>query len=140
MPRQSPVILLIDDDLDFIEMNRVLLESRGYRVLVSQDPQDAWEKINQEKPALIITDLMMQSLDSGFSLSRQIKQDPRFQDIPIIILTSVNSMYGFDFHPRSSEELSAMYADAFFEKPITPKLILQKIEDLIARYSNTDRP
>ncbi len=131
--------MLIDDDLDFIEMNRVILESKGYRVVCAQDPKEAWEKMGQEKPSLIITDLMMQSLDSGFSFSRQIKQDPRFRDVPIIILTSVNSMYGFDFHPRSSDELSAMYADAFFEKPISPRLMLQKIEDLINRYTSLER-
>lgn len=133
MPKQLPIIMLIDDDLDFIEMNKVILESKGYRVVSAQDPQDAWEKMAREKPAVVITDLMMEALDSGFSFSKQIKNDPRFKDVPIIILTSVNSQYGFDFHPRSSEELAAMSADAFFEKPIPAKAMLEKVEELIAR-------
>ncbi len=133
MPKQLPIIMLIDDDLDFIEMNKVILESKGYRVVSAQDPQDALEKMGKEKPAVVITDLMMETLDSGFSFSRQIKSDPRFKDVPIIILTSVNSQYGFDFHPRSSEELAAMSADAFFEKPIPVKTMLEKVEELILR-------
>jgi CheY-like chemotaxis protein len=135
MPRPSPVILLIDDDLDFIEMNKLMLESKGYRIQCAHDPREAWEKMTAEKPALIVSDLMMQALDSGFAFARQIKTDERFKDVPIIILTSVNSQYGFDFHPRTPEELAAMYADAFFEKPTSARALLQKVEELVNRNS-----
>jgi len=99
----------------------------------ARDPEDAWEQMAKERPAVIITDLVMETLDSGFSLSKQIKCDPRFREVPIIILTSVNSQYGFDFHPRSSEELAAMSADAFFEKPIPAKALVEKVEELLRR-------
>jgi CheY-like chemotaxis protein len=133
MPKVLPIIMLIDDDPDFIEMNQVILESKGYRVVSARDAGEALEQMAKEKPAVVITDLMMETLDSGFSFSRQIKSDPRFKDVPIIILTSVTSQYGFDFHPRSSEELAAMSADAFFEKPIPVKALLEKVEELLHR-------
>lgn len=131
MPKSSQVILIVDDDLDFTEMNKLMLESKGYRVVCAHDPREALKAMAEEKPALVITDLMMQNLDSGFSFSRQLKEDERFKDVPVIILTSVNSQYGFDFHPQSTEELAEMHADAFFEKPIPAKTLLKKVEDLL---------
>ncbi|MFA5863145.1 MAG: response regulator [Phycisphaerae bacterium] len=133
MQKKLPLILLIDDDPDFTAMNKLMLESNGYRILCTHDSREALKKMAEDKPSLVITDLMMQNLDSGFAFSRQMKQDPRFKDIPVIILTSVSSQHGFDFHPRSGEELSAMNADAFFEKPISSKILLKKVEELIKR-------
>jgi len=134
MPKSTPLILLIDDDRDFIEMNRMMLEARGFRTQCAHDPVEAWARLSAEKPDLIITDLMMSNLDAGFAFARQIKSDERFREVPIIILTSVSSQYGFDFHPRTSEELAAMSADAFFEKPTPAKLLIKKVEDLVKRH------
>ncbi len=133
MPQSGPLILLVDDDTDFLEINRHILEPNGYRVVCSSDPKDAWQRMSQEKPGLVITDLMMNNLDSGFSLSRQIRQDPRFADVPIIIATAVTSQVGLDFRPRTPEDLATMCVDAYFDKPIPPKALLAKVEELLAR-------
>ncbi len=129
----APLILLVDDDDDFLEINRHILEPRGYRVACTSDPKAAWAQMQQEKPALLITDLMMTNLDAGFSLSRQVKQDPRFADIPIIIATAVTSQIGLDFRPRTPAELAAMHVDAYFDKPIPPQQLLDKVAELLAR-------
>ncbi len=131
MPESGPLILLIDDDLDFLEINRHILEPKGYRVVCCEDPKAAWERMQQETPDLIITDLMMANLDSGFSLSRQIKQDPRFANVPIIMATAVTSQAGLDFRPRTPEDLAAMAIDAYFDKPIPPQKLLDKVAELL---------
>jgi len=136
MPQSGPLILLVDDDEDFLDINRHILEPNGYRVVCASSPQEGWQRIEQEKPALVITDLMMTSLDAGFSLSRQIKQDPRFADVPIIIATAVTSQVGLDFRPRTPEDLAAMSVDAYFDKPIPPKLLLEKTAELLARRAH----
>jgi CheY-like chemotaxis protein len=133
MTTAGPLILIIDDDVDFLDINRQILEPKGYRVVCCTDPKDAWERMTQEKPALVITDLMMNTLDSGFSLSKQIKQDPRFGDVPVIIATAVTSQVGLDFRPRTPADLAAMHVDAYFDKPIPPKQLLEKIAALLAR-------
>jgi CheY-like chemotaxis protein len=125
------VIMLVDDDADFLEVNRCILESNGYTVICCLDPQEALDRIAQEKPHLVVSDLMMGSLDSGFSLSRKIKADPRFCTIPVIIITAVSSQLGFDFHPRSPQELKEMGADGFLSKPVEPQEFLAKIEELL---------
>ena len=130
---KPPLILLVDDDPDFLEMNRPVLEAKGYRVVCSPDPQAALARMAEEKPHLVITDLMMKSLDSGFSFARKIKSDPRFQEIPVIIVTAVSSRLRLDFSPRSLEELAAMKADAYFDKPVAPDALLAKIQELLNR-------
>ena len=63
---RSALILIVDDDYDFLEINRMILERAGYRVVTAAEPRQALVKMEAEKPDLIITDLMMTSIDSGF--------------------------------------------------------------------------
>ena len=137
MPDPAPLILIVDDDVDFLEINRHILEPAGYRVVGCTDPKQAWERIQQEKQRLIITDLMMSNLDSGFSLSKQIKQDPRFGDVPIIIATAVTSTVGLDLRPRTPADLAAMHVDAYFDKPVPPKTFLAKVAELLSHAARS---
>ena len=129
-------IVLVDDDRDFLEMNASVLASRGYAVRCFSDPQDALAAIRSGEPgsmpSLVITDLMMKALDSGFSFARSLKTDPRFAAVPVIIVSAVASQKGFDFRPRSPADLAAMHADAFFDKPVDPAALLAKVEELLA--------
>jgi two-component system OmpR family response regulator len=124
-------ILLVDDDPDFLEMNRSVLASRGYAVVTRSDPRGALADMEALGPALVVTDLMMDALDSGFTLARALKTDPRFSRIPVIIVTAVASQKGFDFHPRTPADLAAMHADAFFDKPVDPAALVAKVEELL---------
>jgi CheY-like chemotaxis protein len=126
------LILIVDDDYDFLEINRMILERAGYRVITAAEPQQALTKMAKEKPDLVITDLMMTSLDSGFSFARTIKEDPRYAGVPVILSTSVSSAMGLDFRPRSLEETAQMSVDAYFDKPLVPAKLLAKIDELLA--------
>ncbi len=131
MASAPPVVFIVDDDADFLEMNRLILETGAYMVLCFRDPQEALKRMENERPDLVITDLMMRDLDSGFTFSRKIKEDRRFRDIPVVIITAIGSQRGFDLRPRTPEELTAMCADAYFEKPVAPQTLLSKIEELL---------
>jgi len=126
-------ILLVDDDSDYLELNRRVLEAHGYNVDCAYDPNEALEKMSAAPPDLVITDLMMDSLDAGFSFAQKIKADPRFRAILVIILTAIGRQLGFDFNPRSAKELDAMCADAFLEKPVPPPALLAKVKELLER-------
>jgi chemosensory pili system protein ChpA (sensor histidine kinase/response regulator) len=142
MPAESPLVMIVDDDLDFLELTKQVLEKGGYRTACFSDPRDAFDSLAAERPDLILTDLMMESLDTGFSFSRQVKEDARFRDIPIVIITAASSQRGFDFRPTTSDDLAAMRVDAFFEKPVDPKPLLKKLEELLAshRRAKEDAP
>ena len=127
----NALILLVDDDGDFLEMNSGILETQGFQVDCFTDADQAWERMKDQVPDLVITDLMMKSLDSGFSLARKIKSDPRYKDVPVIIVTAVASKRGFDFNPQSQEELEVMGCEAFFDKPVAPELLIAKVKELL---------
>ena len=138
MALKTPVIMLVDDDVDFLEMNQYILETKGYRVVCCSDPQKAFERMTKEKPDLIVTDLMMETLDAGFSFSRKIKDDPHFADIPVIIATAVGSQLGLEFTPRTSQELETMGVDAYFAKPVDPEAFIAKIDELLEPFRKED--
>ena len=133
----TALVLLLDDDADFLELERTIFESRGYEVSSHHDSQSALAALARRAPegrrVLIVCDLMMKALDSGFSFARTVKGDPRFRDVPIIIVSAIASQKGFDFHPRTAEDLAGMNADAFFDKPVQPQALLAAAERLLAR-------
>jgi CheY-like chemotaxis protein len=126
----APSILLVDDDRDFLEMNRGVLEARGYRVRCAADPRAALAAAEAERPDLVVTDLMMDRLDAGFSLARTLKE--RFAGLPVILVTAVSMQRGFDFRPRGGIDLAAMHADAYFDKPVDPAALTARVEELLA--------
>jgi DNA-binding response OmpR family regulator len=79
----------------------------------------------------------MSRLDSRFSFARFVKEDPRFQGTPVIILTSVTSRTGLDFHPKTPEDLAAMHVDAYFDKPVSPLALVEKVRELLHRKCPT---
>jgi two-component system phosphate regulon response regulator PhoB len=130
---QPALILIVDDDYDFLEINRMILEKAGYRVVLAAEPKQALVRMAEEKPDLVITDLMMTSLDSGFFFARTIKEDPRYANIPVIIATSVSSALGLDFRPRTDEDRAQMHVDAYFDKPLDTTRLLSTILDLLGQ-------
>jgi CheY-like chemotaxis protein len=132
MAELKRTILLVDDDHDFVEMNRHVLETAGYTVACCYDSAEALARLASGGVDLIITDLMMKTLDAGFQLVRQLRADPRYKDLPIILATSVSTLMGLDFQPRGAEDLQAMGVDAFFDKPIPPQRLLAKVSGLLS--------
>jgi CheY-like chemotaxis protein len=130
--REGATVMLVDDDPDFLAMNRSVLERQGYRVLTASSPEDAAEAMRRDPPDLVVTDLMMKDLDAGFSLSRTIKEGSGTAHIPVIIVTAASSQRGFDFRPRNADDLAAMRADAFLDKPVSPAALLAKVEELLS--------
>jgi len=130
--RTNPKILIVDDDLDFIEISRLNLEGKGYQVRSATDGKEGWKMVEKEKPDLIIMDLMMEKLDAGVALSQKIKSHPRYGSIPILMLTSISRDTGMDFTPRTAEDLKKLKVDDFHTKPINAKTLLEKVEKLLS--------
>jgi CheY-like chemotaxis protein len=128
-----PLIFLVDDDSDFLDLEKAILRGAGYVVECFADPRTALAALSTAPrvPSLIVTDLMMRNLNSGFTLAGALKADPRFASIPVIIVSAVARQKGFDFKPRSADDLSAMKAEAFFDKPVDPDAFLAKVRELL---------
>ena len=129
--KTPPLVMVVDDDLDFLEICRHVLQTGGYRVACVAEPDEALKQMAAEKPDLVISDLMMKTLDAGFLFVKQLRDDARFRTLPVIIITGVASQRGYDFEPRTAEDLAAMRVDAFLTKPATPEKLLAKVRELV---------
>ena len=77
-------ILIIDDDNDFSEATKIILESRNYEVISADNTKDGLLLLENENPDLLILDNMMENKAAGIIISRQIRKNPKFQKLPII--------------------------------------------------------
>jgi CheY-like chemotaxis protein len=132
-------ILIVDDDLDFVEISKLSLERQGYKIQSAPNAKEGWKMVEKEKPDLIIMDLMMEHLDAGMVLSQKIKNHPQYSSIPILMLTSITRDTGLDFTPRTGEDLKKLNVDDFSMKPIKAKVLLEKVEKLLALQSSPGR-
>ena len=124
-------ILLVDDDPDFLEMHKAVLQNHGYDVLTATSGQEGLERVRAEIPDLIILDLMMEKHDAGFSFSKTVKTDPLFRKIPILMVTSVAEATGFRF--SLEEDGYWMKTDDFLDKPVMPKILLERVDKLLRK-------
>ena len=138
--KTNPKILIVDDDLDFIEISRLNLEGKVYQVRSATDGKEGWKMVEKEKPDLIIVDLMMERLDAGVALSQKIKSHHRYGSIPILMLTSICRDTGMDFTPRTAEDLKKLKVDDFHTKPIKAKTLLEKVEKLLSLKEEAENP
>ncbi|HVN22677.1 MAG TPA: response regulator [Syntrophorhabdales bacterium] len=124
-------ILLVDDDVDFIDLNKAVLENQGFEVSSAFSGREAMDKVRFEKPDLIVLDLMMEKHDSGFIFAKAVKADPLYRNIPILMLTAVASETGFDF----SQEMDGywMKTDDYAAKPLLPDELIKRVTALLER-------
>ncbi len=123
-------ILIADDDPDIRDSLGVVLESSGYDVVLAADRDEAMAKIRSERPDLIVLDVMMSTWQDGFEMSRELKQDPEFKDMPILMLTGVRDKTGIDFK-GSAGDPTWCPVDGFLDKPVMPETLLGEIERLL---------
>ncbi|MDA8126531.1 MAG: response regulator [Deltaproteobacteria bacterium] len=122
-------ILFVDDDRDFLNSQSIFFSSRGYQVLTAESGEEALKLLAKEVPDILILDLMMEHFDSGFVLSHQIRQDARFKELPIVMLSGVAAATGRRFDQESEGLKKWSKLDAFLDKPITGKQLLKVIEE-----------
>ena len=132
----SPKILIVEDDIDLVESTKKILETKGYRIIVAFDPHEADERMKQQKPDLVILDVMFgnKGETQGFDFARKIKNDNRYADIPVIMLSSINAKeHYFSFSPETDGEF--LPVDCFLDKPLHPDELFSKIEELLRQKS-----
>jgi chemosensory pili system protein ChpA (sensor histidine kinase/response regulator) len=120
---QAPLVLVVDDSLTVRRVTQRLLVREGYRVLLAKDGLDALERLAEEKPAIVLSDIEMPRMD-GFDLVRNIRGDARLRDLPVIMITSRIAQKHRDY----AAELGV---DHYLGKPYSEEDLLA----LIGRYT-----
>ncbi|NNL15619.1 MAG: response regulator transcription factor [Flavobacteriaceae bacterium] len=130
MKKREIKILLVDDEPDILEIVRYNLSSEGYQVITAENGEEAVKTATQEKPHLIIMDVMMPEMD-GIEACEQIRKNPDLDDTIITFLTARGEDYsqlaGFDAG-----------ADDYITKPIKPKVLVSKVKALLRRIKDRD--
>jgi CheY-like chemotaxis protein len=126
---RRPKILMVDDDEEFSALISGVLRNRGFEVAAASSADEALEHIKAETPTLIILDVMMEHFDSGFALSKKIRE--HHGQIPTILLSAIGQETGINFQQTSEEQLDRMHADAFLDKGVTADELVLKIRELL---------
>lgn len=119
-------VLLVDDDPVFVEAMTAVLETR-FRVRSAGNGREAFQRIGEESPDLIILDVMMEYLSEGFDVARRLRRERSSSEIPIVMLTGVDQMYNY----RMEVDESWVPCERYLEKPVSPQDLLSAVEALI---------
>ena len=122
-------ILIIDNDIDITESTKVVLNSKGHEVDIALDGEEGISHVEQNKPDLIILDIMMPKMD-GFTVARELKKIEGAERIPILMLTSIKEKMGLDFEKEAGDE-AWLPVEEYCEKPISPEDLFNKIDKLL---------
>jgi CheY-like chemotaxis protein len=125
-------ILIVDDDPDYIDVLKTILESEQYNVVTAADRTEGMKEIKAEKPDLAILDVMMATWQDGFEMSRQLKKDPQLKDMPVLMLTAVEKRTGIGFKSTAGDP-TWLPMDAFLNKPVEPEILLAEVKKLLSK-------
>ena len=129
---ENAKILFVDDDQDDRVSLKVILETKQYTVVTAADRTEGMEKIKTEKPDLAILDVMMSGVDDGFEMARELKKDPMFKSMPILLLTGVRDKTGIDFKSTAGDPVWCP-VEGFLEKPVDPDKLVAEVEKLLSK-------
>ena len=122
-------ILLIDDDPDFVEATRIVLESVPYLVLTAFSGHEGLKKAREKRPDLIILDIIMPGED-GFQTVEKLRSDPALAHVPVMMLTSLSDGLGLAGADRINAAREDNVED-YVNKPIRPNELLQRVERML---------
>ncbi len=120
------LILVVDDDTDLVEMVSMKLESKKYRVAKAYDGVEAMDRIKEERPDLIILDVMMPRKD-GYTLCDELKKSEEYKGIAIVLLTAVTEAIKTTNYTHVGGKTTL--ADDFIPKPIDLDKLMEIVED-----------
>lgn len=126
----SAKILLVDDDRDFVEATRIVLESAPYEIAIAYDGDEALRRVREVAPDLIILDVIMPE-QHGFKVCEALKSDPDLSKIPVIMLTSLSQQMGETAFSLTDGMM--LEADDYVDKPVTPQELLRRVQKFLEK-------
>ena len=123
-------ILVIDDDPIFIKSTAVILEAHGYSVDSAQSGDDGLAKMKEQKPDLVLLDVMMDWILDGVSVSREMMDQQELRRIPIIMCTSIRSSEYQGAFPQDEY----LHIDSWLDKPCPPEKLVSEVKAVLARH------
>ena len=131
MTTTTPRILCVDDEPEILKFLEALLLPKGYEVIKAKDGEEALEKLREERVDLVISDVKMPKID-GLEVCRRVKEDERYRNIPVIIITAFSA---------TEDRIKGIEAGAedFISKPFDPVEVLARIRMLLKAKAHQER-
>lgn len=127
---KKQLILVVDDDPDLVKSVSTKLQSLDFRTSEAYDGLEAWEKIKQERPDMVILDVMMPE-KNGYELCNELKTDPLYKAIPVVLLTAVaENVKSTNF---THQDGRTNLADDYIAKPIDLDKLMEIVKDNLIR-------
>jgi CheY-like chemotaxis protein len=124
-------LLIVDDDPDFVDGIRAILEGAGYTVDAAHNPRDGFEALRARRYDLLLLDILMGRGAEGVMFARKMRKDPVLREIPVLIITGLREQIAFLF-PGEPLHPHLVPVDELMEKPVEPALLLEKVAALLA--------
>jgi CheY-like chemotaxis protein len=117
-------VLVVDDDPDFVKVTTKVLERAGHDVISAPNGAKALQVMRQERPDLVLLDIMMSYILDGLDVSREIAEDPELKDTPVVMVTSLTGVKGSGVFPTDEY----VPVDEWLSKPVDPDVLLAKVD------------
>ena len=128
---ENTKILIVDDDPDLTVVLKTVLEGESYVVDTAPGRAEGMEKIQVDKPDLLLLDVMMATWSDGFEMARDIRKNPEYKDMPIIMLTGVEQRTGIGFK-SSAGDPEWLPVDGFLDKPVEPHVLIAEVKKVLS--------
>ena len=123
-------VLLVDDDVDFVDATQMLLEQEGYEVVTAYSGAAALEVVAKIELDLILMDVMMTSDTEGIEISRRIRELPEARDVPVILMTGIRTALNLPHSLEPDEDW--LPVKAVLDKPVPPERLLAELRKHLA--------
>ncbi len=124
-------VLMIDDDPEFVEAISNLLDAKGYDVHTASNGEEGVAKAKAENPDIILLDVMMTTKNEGFNVARELHDDAKLKDTPVIIMTGIRREMNLPFGFEPDE--AWLPVKRVLEKPVKPEVLLSAISENIRK-------
>jgi DNA-binding response OmpR family regulator len=132
-------VLIVDDDEDLANTTATVLGKDGHDVGIELDTQSAMKSLQSKLPDLIILDVMFpEDATAGFTFAREVRQEPKYRELPILMLTAVNQKYPFGFSSKDIDD-AWLPVTEFIEKPVDFDVLRAKVSALLGKKGTDSR-
>jgi CheY-like chemotaxis protein len=121
-------VLVVDDDPDFVKVTSKILQRAGHEVVSAANGAKALKTMRQDPPDVVLLDIMMSYILDGLDVSREMADDPKLKDVPVIMVTSLTGVKGSAMFPTDEY----IPVDEWLSKPVDPDALLARVNAAVS--------
>jgi CheY-like chemotaxis protein len=122
-------ILVVDDDPDFVRATKLVLEKNGHEVISASSGDSGFRRAKEDGPALVVLDVIMDTVLDGLSVTQRMHDDPELQEIPIIMVTSIANTDYAELFPTDE----FIHINAFLSKPFSAEALMKQVNKYLPK-------